>query len=410
MRKRKLTSGGQFHKYAMKMKNKERIDANEFKAFLAKAKNPLQTFIDYDGKGYAYTINEYALLHDAGNDIQSLFWQYEVNLGHLANYSALIGIQEPLTLLEAHIIYSKYGENIRCIIEQIQQDLPNRAQYLFRMKRGIPTVLYFALESSNYALDPLEKPIYDIIMQTYYGNNIYRYLTQNNSFNSIKELVTLGIRFCKPDFLSTVLLKVGNSENIVKLIFNDAAVSFLLLQNNKELFATVFNVLQRLDQDVVLRNVREHALTAYKNKDANQLFKIVGQQTLRDILSPYNDTKVRIIIRCHGIINKMDKQGFSFPFDRLCFFVNAGETLGETCIVSNRTEAMICNGNYDADAKCIKSVNNEIITEPMKFIFDAGFFAGKRNMFTGVYVCMHGCAFAHFKCRPFKVGIFECAK
>jgi len=396
-RKLRQTGGTdqKFREYAIQIKNKERIDTTKLKSFLDTVKNPLHIVIDYDGNGQKYTLNEYALIHDAGHNIHSVFRKYNINLDHLANYSSLVGIAEPLTILEAHLVYSKYDENIRHALEQIQSDYRN-IKYLFRTiqrTKGIPTVLFFGLDSSNYILEPLNESIYDTITQTYYNNNMYRYLSNNHNFNSIKELVLLGIRFNKPKFVSTILLKVEQSSEIVKLIFNDATISFLLLQNDTKLFDAMISVLRNIDQPILLEEIQmsEQLLHEYNTtKNAKRFFTIVGRHRLRDIISPYIESKIRIIIRCHGVIDNTKKQEFQFPFDQLCFFVNAGETLGETCVVSKRTEMMICNGNYDDNMKCLKSDNNKIITEPMKFVFDAGFFIGKRNMFTGIYICKDG--------------------
>ena len=51
---------------------------------------------------------------------------------------------------------------------------------------------------------------------------------------------------------------------------------------------------------------------------------------------------------------------------------------------------MICNGNYDDNLQCIESVNGKIKSEPMQFIFDSGFFMGRRKRYTGIYVCKDG--------------------
>jgi len=64
--------------------------------------------------------------------------------------------------------------------------------------------------------------------------------------------------------------------------------------------------------------------------------------------------------------------------------------LGEACFVSNRTENMICNGNYDDNLQCVESANGKIESEPMQFIFDSGFFLGTRNRYTGIYICRDG--------------------
>ena len=135
--------------------------------------------------------------------------------------------------------------------------------------------------------------------------------------------------------------------------------------------------------------------------DAKRFFELLGRHTLNGILEPYTGTKVRIIIRCHGVLAEETKQEFEFPFNRLCYFISKGQ---EACFVSNRTENMICNGNYDENLQCMESINGKIKTEPMKLIFDSGFFMGTRNRYkgrkasngrprsglTGIYVCREG--------------------
>ena len=48
------------------------------------------------------------------------------------------------------------------------------------------------------------------------------------------------------------------------------------------------------------------------------------------------------------------------------------------------------NGNYDDNLQCVESVNGKIESEPMKLLFDSGFFMGTRNEYTGIYVCKEG--------------------
>jgi hypothetical protein len=130
--------------------------------------------------------------------------------------------------------------------------------------------------------------------------------------------------------------------------------------------------------------------TSPTSNDAKRFFELLGRHTLNGILEPYTGAKVRIIIRCHGVLAEETKQEFEFPFNRLCYFISKGKTLGEACFVSNRTENMICNGNYDENLQCMESTNGKIKTEPMKFLFDSGFFMGTRNRYTGIYVCREG--------------------
>ena len=93
-RTRKRINGGnptetKFREYASKIANKEPVSIESFTAFLDSVDDPLKVAIDYDKKGKSYTINEYALLHNASYDIHAVFWKYEVALNHLVDYSSL---------------------------------------------------------------------------------------------------------------------------------------------------------------------------------------------------------------------------------------------------------------------------------------------------------------------------------
>lgn len=403
MKKRRTRKKGgnpetKFHFYARKMKRNERIDQTEFKAFLDSVKDPLFSEWDFENDGNKYTINEYAILHNAPLNIHAVFWDYPVNLSHISNYFSTFGTKTPLTILEAYIIQGIYSENIRVILEQIQADFANSAGSLFRVinnKQPIPTVLHFAMESSNYEIMPLDQTIYNMIIQIYFSNSVYRYLSKNNSVEQIKELVALGIKTGKADFTHTVLMKATGLPNIIHIIFSQMVISFLLLQDNKTLFDTVFYILQRLDQRIVLEHIAKYnsdqIIHQYNVvKDAKQFFSLVAQKLLQNTIEPYTGKRVRIIIRCHGIVENLEKQHFEFPFNSLCFFVELGKSLNEIKCVSNRTEKMICNGNFDNNLTCITPENNRIYTEPMKFVFDSGFITGKRNRYTGIYVCKDG--------------------
>jgi hypothetical protein len=190
-------------------------------------------------------------------------------------------------------------------------------------------------------------------------------------------------------------------------LFHNSTVTFLLLQNNPLLFITAFNLLRTIEQTEVEKYINQYALdkdadtrviiekyTKRKRSptpnDAKRFFELLGRHTLRGILEPYTGSKVRIIIRCHGVLAEEAKHMFDFPFNRLCYFISKGQTLGEACFVSNRTENMICNGNYDDNLQCVESTNGKIESEPMNFIFDSGFFLGTRNRYTGIYVCREG--------------------
>ena len=404
---RKRMKGGnmteiKLREYASKIANKEPISIDEFTKFLNAIKEPLKVLIDYNKTGNPYTINEYALLHNASHDIHSVFWQYEVSLTHLANYSSHLGIKEPLTILEAYILHGVHSRNIRNILDQITPKYINSLFRYIQVPRGIPTVLYFALQSSNYLLMPLSQFIYSSIISLYTQPQIYLQLTNNNNFGNILELVKIAIQFNKSDLLEIVCLSISSSEDIYKVLFHNLTLSFILLQNNNSLFFTAFNILKTIGKNEIEKYINKYShgdtnkiLEKYKiatptPNDAKHFFELLGRHTMTGILEPYTGSKVRIIIRCHGVLKDEAKQQFDFPFSRLCYFISKGQTLCEAGYVSNRTENMICNGNYDENLQCVESVNGRVETEPMQFIFDSGFFIGTRNRYTGIYVCREG--------------------
>ena len=411
-RTRKRINGGnpteiKFREYASKIANKEPISIESFSAFLESVKDPLKVTIDYDKTGKPYTINEYALLHNASHDIHAVFWKYDVALNHLADYSCVFEIKEPLTILEAYILHGFHSRNIRNIIDQITTKSVNSLFRYIPVTRNIPTVFYFALQSSNYSLMPLSQFVYSSIITLYTQPQIYLRLTNNNTLGTVLELLNIAIRFNKPDLMEIICLSISSSENIYKLLFHNSTVTFLLLQNNPLLFITAFNLLRTIDQTEVEKYINQYAFdkdadtrvimekytkrkTSPTPNDAKRFFELLGRHTLRGILEPYTGSKVRIIILCHGILAAETKRMFDFPFNRLCYFISKGQTLGEACFVSNRTENMICNGNYDDNLQCVESVNGKIESEPMKFLFDSGFFMGTRNQYTGIYVCKEG--------------------
>ena len=351
-RTRKRVKGGttKFREYAFKIANKKPISIENFTTFLDSIKDPLKVVIDYDKTGNPYTINEYALLHNASHDIHAVFWKYEVALNHLVDYSSVLGIKEPINILEAYIIHSEHSENICRIIEKIKD---SNQHILFRhiQKTGnIPTVLYFTLESSNYVNKPLATYNYNMIIQLYLQTRIYDVLSKNYSQLA---LINIAIRFNKPDLLQGICMKIRNSSDVYKYLFHNSSVTFLLLQNNPSLFDATFNLLRIIDPDEVFKYINMYATdssgdislimekytkrqTSPTPNDAKRFFELLGRHTLNGILEPYTGAKVRIIIRCHGVLAEETKQEFEFPFNRLCYFISKGKTLGEACFVSNK--------------------------------------------------------------------------
>jgi hypothetical protein len=257
-----------------------------------------------------------------------------------------------------------------------------------------------------------------MIVQLYLQTRIYDVLLKNYSQLA---LINIAIRFNKPDLLQGVCMKISNSSDVYKYLFHNSSVTFLLLQNNPSLFDAAFDLLRIIDPVDVFKYINMYATdsssdislimekytkrkTSPTPNDAKRFFELLGRHTLRGILEPYTGSKVRIIIRCHGVLAAETKRRFDFPFNHLCYFISKGQTLGEACFVSNRTENMICNGNYDDNLQCVESANGKIESEPMNFNFDSGFFLGTRNRYkgrnssdgrprsglTGIYVCRDG--------------------
>ena len=389
-----------FRNYATKMKNKEHIDEEEFAEFLKSVNNPLKVIINFDNDKNQYTINEYALIHDAGYNIHALFWNYNVALNHCIYYPKF-DINEPLTILEAYIVHGEYVENIRNILHQIDNfQLFKKTKF----SNDIPSLLLYTLDSSNYTNGALNNIITLAVINIYTQPEVYSVLTQNYDQNIIRNLLSIAIRFNKPELLILICNKMPNSESIYQLIFTKQIVSFLLLQNDNKLFYETFILLRQIEPSRVLEYIHKYAVDPKKDAsrimekflynqkypsaiESKRFFEILGTYILQDILPPYIGKNVRIIIRSHGIMKSQNRENFEYPFNRLCFFVNKGEVLSESCFVSNRTENMICNGNYDNNLKCLEPVGGKVSTEPLFFIFDPGMYKGYKNNYTGIYVC-----------------------
>lgn len=407
---RKVYGGVQettYRMYANQIKNKEHINVEEFERFLDSVKNPLSHAYKFDNDDNEYTINEYAILHGYALhefDIHAKFRKYDVNLRHTAVYPNF-NIPEPLNIIEAYIYDGKYLENIRLIMVQIQKE--NLYSIYFRnlrVSKGLPSVLYFVLEASNFLNDALNPHIYHAVTNIYMHPTVYdTYLIQNNPQN-VLNLLSIAIQYNKPFLLREICGKMQNAETVYSYIFTQKIVSYLLLQNNNELFKTTFGLLQSINPSKVLEYINKYAIDP--NKDASKIlqkykdnqnyptpreckrfFEILGLHILQDVLPPYIGDTVRIIIRCHGTMLSNVPEKIAYPFNRLCYFVEKGKYLIETCYVSNRIENMVCNGNYDNSLKCISSIDGQIETEPMRFSFNAGFYKGIKHSYTGIYVC-----------------------
>jgi hypothetical protein len=338
---------------------------------------------------------------DEDFDLHAAFREYPVNLDHTVIYQKF-NIDEPLNLLEAYIYDGKHIENIRRIMNRAPQEIYFRQ---LRSSNGIPSILYFAIESSSYVHNPLSQIIYNAIINMYMNPEIYTKLipTPTNQMN----LLSIAIQYNKPDLMIEICKKMESAETVYSYICTQRIVSYLLLQNNPELFKSAFTLLKNIHPAEALRYINKYAVDPEKDathimekylqrnylspshEESKQFFEILGLHILRDTLPPYIGDTVRIIIRCHGSMLDESKTRIEYPFHRLCYFVEKGKYLMETCHVSNRVENMVCNGNYDDSLKCIPPIDGMIEIEPMQFRFDSGFHKGNRNSYTGIYVCQN---------------------
>ena len=71
--------------------------------------------------------------------------------------------------------------------------------------------------------------------------------------------------------------------------------------------------------------------------------------------------------------------------------VEKGKQLGESCMVSRRTEELICSGNFDPNLVCTESTNGKITVEDHLIDFSSGgIYDVEQNQFLGIYICKEG--------------------
>ena len=109
---------------------------------------------------------------------------------------------------------------------------------------------------------------------------------------------------------------------------------------------------------------------------------LIAKET-KDIREVYNCIKT-VLENCIVSPKNID-------VNKLCYFVEKGKQLGESCMVSRRTEELICAGNFDPNLVCTESINGKIIVEDQLVDFDSGgVYDVEQNQFLGIYICKDG--------------------
>ena len=394
--------------YATKIKNKQPIDIPEFKKFLESVDNPLKkAFEIIPGEGKK-TINEYALIYNAEMEIHAIFRIYDVAINHkiLYPFASSMGMSE-LNILEAYVLHGAHIENIRIIIEQLEKTKSLTDALLFRylpITDNLPTLFACSLYSSNYVNSQIHNTIYPIILNIYMGTENFKKLTHSYNSEMIIELFKTAVKYAKPDFMISIYQKFLSPRDAYIVVFNKTVLERLMLQNNETLYLTAINMLQYSNPDFIEMIIREFQfhdtslfdyLKEYKIKMspnvAKQFFSKLATQIIDNVMVPYNGSNIRIIIRSHGVSNGPGEIVVDFPFNKLCYFVEKGKQLGESCMVSRRTEELICAGNFDPNLVCTESINGKIIVEDQLVDFDSGgVYDVEQNQFLGIYICKDG--------------------
>jgi hypothetical protein len=394
--------------YATKIKNKQPIDILEFKKFLESVDKPLKKafeLIPWEGKK---TINEYALMYNAEMEIHATFRNYDVAINHkiLYPFASSMGIGE-LNILEAYILQGLHIENIRIIIEQLEKTKSLTDAILFRYLSAmdnLPTLFACSIFSSNYVNSQIHNTIYPMILNMYMGTENFKKLTHGYNSEAIIDLFKTAIKYAKPDFMISIYQKFLSPRDAYIVIFNKNVLERLMLQNNETLFLTAINMLQYSNHEFIEMIIKEFQfrdtslfdyLKEYKIKMipnvAKQFFSKLATQIIDNVMVPYNGSNIRIIIRSHGVSNGPGEIVVDFPFNKLCYFVEKGKQLGESCMVSRRTEELICSGNFDPNLVCTESTNGKITVEDHLIDFSSGgIYDVEQNQFLGIYICKEG--------------------
>lgn len=397
--------------YASLIKSKKDIDTSKFKTFLDSIENPLMNLYNFDGDGELYTINEYALIHSANVMIQTLFNNYTVNLEHLVQYNSLR--TDKLNILEAYILHSTFIINIQYILEQIESTNNYRALFrYFQVGMHIPTILMCAVESSKFKNSMFGNSIYQMVLELYTKSRFYNYLSRDNDNNIVMQLFTFATMFNKSDFMIKIymfLIQGRPIEEGFNLLFDKDIIANILIHDDPQLYKTAIELMNYTDENLVKEILLDYAnqnfneyekqvsgdaiveyLREYKLSGIPQakiFFEKLGKYTIENIMVPNRDKRIRIIIICHGTIIDDTKKDVSFPFNKLCFFVEKGEKLRNSCIVSRSVEELVCAGNYDKYLQCTESTNGLIEIDNMIFNFENRTLLDKNNKTTGFYIC-----------------------
>lgn len=397
-----------FIDYANKIKNKQHIDILEFKTFLDSVKNPLkQAFEIVLGEGMR-TINEYALIYNANMEIHALFRNYDIAIKHKTHYPFASSMKiDELTMLEAYILHGSHIENIRVIIEQLEKTQTLNDEILFRYfpnENILPTIFLCSLLSSEYVNSRIHNTVYPLILNIYMKNENFKTLSHNYNSSTIIKLFKHAIRYAKPDFMISIYYKFTSPRDAYIIIFNQSVLELLMLQNNETLYLTAIDMLQYSNSEFIEMIIKEYKfkntslfeyLKQYKTtmvpKTAKIFFSHLATEIIDNVILPYNGKNVRLIIRSHGISNGPREITVDFPFNKLCYFVEKGKALGETCLVSRRTEELICSGNYDPNLICTESSNGQITVEDHYLEFSShGVYDTEQKQIIGIYICKNG--------------------
>lgn len=406
-RKKRLFGGNpesMYKDYATKMKNKQPIDISEFTKFLESVDKPLKKVFELiPGEGKK-TINEYALIYNAEMEIHAAFRNYDVAINHKILYPFATSMKTgELNILEAYILQGLHIENIRIILEQIEKTDAILFRYLPEMD-NLPTILACSVYSSNYVHSQMHNTIYPMILNMYMGTENFKKLTHDNNPHAIIDLFKTAVKHAKPDFMISIYQKFLSPRDAYIVIFNKHVLERLMLQNNETLFVTAINMLQYSNHDFIEMIIKEFkfrdtSLFDYLKDSkikmipnvAKQFFNKLATQIIDKVMVPHNGSNIRIIIRSHGVSNGPGEIVVDFPFNKLCYFVEKGKQLGESCMVSRRTEDLICSGNFDPNLVCTESTNGKITVEDHFIDFSsAGVYDVEQNQFLGIYICKEG--------------------
>ena len=388
-------------------------------------------------------------------EIHAIFRNYDVAINHkiLYPFASSMGMSE-LNILEAYVLHGAHIENIRIIIEQLEKTKSLTDVVLFRFlpnMDNLPTLFACSLYSSNYVNSQIHNTIYPIILNIYMGTENFKKLTHSYNSEVIIELFKTAVKYAKPDFMISIYQKFLSPHDAYIVVFNKTVLERLMLQNNEILYLTAINMLQYSNHVFIEMIIKEFQFKPAKNsirlwsasksppesadlhsswfvtdndlnpstegadlnlhrfKDtslfdylkeykikmspnvAKQFFSKLATQIIDNVMVPYNGSNIRIIIRSHGVSNGPGEIVVDFPFNKLCYFVEKGKQLGESCMVSRRTEELICAGNFDPNLVCTESINGKIIVEDQLVDFDSGgVYDVEQNQFLGIYICKDG--------------------